>query len=178
MGGTETDRNYGKAAHRMIELEINKKLDVSSLDDGLLNAYSGWLKFRKDFPKYKPVTDGNGCSLIERPLYHKDLDYCGTPDLPLTDGKEIVLFDIKNSSGNAPHWGVQTVAYVPLILIAIGKNPTISNMLGIKRRLLRLDHSSPTYNILKCESISDWNVWLSALQIFKWKVSNGFSFDF
>jgi len=175
-GGTAGDMLYGKASHKMVELDLAGTLVDANLDPGLKNAYLGWKRFQKDFPKLRPCVDTEGKSLIERPMHNPEYDYSGTPDLPMTNGRTLYLLDLKNSACSAPHWGLQLVGYVPMVLREMGIKATQSAIMNVKRLVIRLSHLKPEYSFVKYDDPSDYNYWIVALNAYRWKVRNGFKF--
>lgn len=71
-------------------------------------------RFKEDFKHLKPLEDSDGKKLIEYPMYHSILQYCGTPDLIAGDEKTIYVIDWKTSTAELPYWKYQTAAYAEL----------------------------------------------------------------
>lgn len=105
---------FGVISHSMINLDLKNDLDTSSIPKILIPTFQQWEKFKADYKHLFPVEDAQGL-LAERPMYHDIYDYCGIPDLPLTDGSKIFLFDVKNSKHYQRYWDLQVVGYDALI---------------------------------------------------------------
>lgn len=68
----ETNQEWGKARHMVCQLYDEKDLDESTVSEDLKPALEAWKKFVNE-TKFEPM-------LIEQPLMHQTLRFCGTPD--------------------------------------------------------------------------------------------------
>lgn len=159
---------FGKHAHKMVQLDINNNLDENTLSEGLLNAFSGWRKFRKDNPQLIPMLDR-----IEKPSFHPLYLYAGTPDLVFYEVKkgyiEYYLFDIKTGC-YCPSYELQTAAYEGILKHWLKLRTSIP----FKRFILFLNDKSDSYTLQPLTDKTAWNAWLNTLGCYNWKKANGY----
>lgn len=85
--------------------------------------YEQFLRWRKDYAFLRPLRDSNGVPLIEYPMYHTILGYCGTGDLfaesvepcPARWRNTVWTLDWKTSVQEAAYWLGQTAGYEELL---------------------------------------------------------------
>lgn len=95
-------REFGKAAHKTVELYLLDDLEESTLDTPLAGCLAGFKAFEKDHPEFDLST-----AAIEKPAYHPKLKYAGTPDI---DGEDF-LIDLKSREFNPLTDPLQLSAY-------------------------------------------------------------------
>lgn len=101
---TPESRDRGHRVHRMVQLDIEGRLDVAALDDELLSYYEGWMEWRM-LANFKPI-------FVEQSVFHSALFYAGRMDLyGLLDGYP-ALPDIKTGVVDLLLAGPQTAGYV------------------------------------------------------------------
>ena len=99
----ENAANFGKAVHKLVELEEEGTLDADALDDKLvpvINAYREW----RATNGVLPYESAPACEI---PMAHVKLGYAGTPDL-IFDGLAVV--EIKTRKTNKLTDPIQTAA--------------------------------------------------------------------
>lgn len=96
----ENAANFGRAVHRMVELEESCSLDEDTLDDGLRKALEAYRVWRI----HAGLPDFPACEI---PMGHAKLGYAGTPD-QIYDGCAVV--EIKSRDVNPLTDPIQTAA--------------------------------------------------------------------
>lgn len=161
-------RRFGSHVHKMVQLDVNNNLDENTLSEGLLNAFLGWRKFRKDYPQLIPMLDR-----VEKASFHPVYLYAGTPDLPMYEQKknyiEYYLFDIKTGV-YCPSYELQTVAYEGILKHWMKLRPSIQ----FNRYILFLNDKAPEYRLQRLTDKTAWNAWLNTLGCYNWKKVNGY----
>ena len=87
---SEWHLNRGAATHRACELLDNASLDWLTVDPEILPRVQAWESFRRDTPQMKLVA-------CEERLAHSGLMFAGTVDRIFSDGKHLIVADLKNS---------------------------------------------------------------------------------
>jgi len=109
----EADREWyfqrGTFVHLAMELLLQDRLNWDTVDSRIIGYVRAGEKFIKD--------TGFKAICIERPLYHPDFDFCGTPDVTgsFRDGR-VVLPDWKSGIVTEPV-RYQTAAYAQLCMV-------------------------------------------------------------
>ena len=99
----ENAKQRGTAIHAMVDMYINKKLDIASLDVRLHGRLAAWIEFTN---LYKPKIIG-----CEKLVYSAKHGFAGTLDIVcLLEGK-LTLIDIKSSKAAASTAGLQLAGY-------------------------------------------------------------------
>ena len=135
----------GSAIHRALSLYIQGRLDEKSVDERIRQYVENGKKAIKDLSLVP--------TLVEVPLYHKTLNFAGTPDL-LSD---TILVDYKtNHSGNTP---IQLGGYILLLE---------DNKMNVKKAYeISLEgsmYSLVEFKVSRCKSL-----FISCLNIYNWK---------
>ena len=144
----ERARSFGKHVHAMIDLDNRGELDEEALDGELLLYLNQWRLFLRE--------SGFKVTASEQRIYHKIFKYAGTCDTLLGQGTSWVL-DIK--TGSMPKTvGAQLAAYQA----ALEPRP---------RRRLCLVLSNHNYRLHECKSLSDFALFTSCLNV--WRFVNG-----
>ena len=122
----------------------------------------------------KPYVDGYRRALTELQwlpvetefrIIHRELGYAGTFDrLFKTKQNELILVDIKRTANFPKTVGVQLKAYQEGYEAMTGKKIA-------KRYALKLDKND--FKVKQYKDKSDMNTFISALNIYKWRVNNG-----
>jgi len=155
----EPAQKFGTAVHKATELWDKETLDVSILSEPLVPYLNGWKKFLSDFNGIFIVPE-----FIEKSFISKKWGFRGTPDRIVLIDKKTILVDIKTSTGMYPSTSVQTAAYQILVEENTG--------LRIKERWGIQLNEQGEYKITPYTKISDRTVFLSALNLYKWKKEN------
>lgn len=127
---TEGGRERGKRVHQMVEMDLDRTLDVGALDDPTLEYYEQWQEFLQK-TGFEPI-------LCEQPVYSKSSDVAGTLDLFGTLQGHPALIDIKTGLVTDLA-GPQTAGYKQLAMM-LGLIPvnTRRYVLDLKRTRWRL----------------------------------------
>lgn len=148
----EAAADFGRNVHSMCELFDLGVLDEATLDPELVPYLDGYKQFLFDM---KPQW-----TLIETPVASAKIGYAGTQDRYGLIGKTTWEIDIKSSAVAPKTAGPQTAAY----------NEGLNETYGLrakKRGCLLLKKQD--YVLIPLNDISDWSVFLSCLNIVKWK---------
>lgn len=143
----------GTAAHKATELFDEDNLDESSVHPAIIPYLDAWKKFR-DETKIEILSS-------EAKVFYQKYGYAGTYDrIALLYGSPC-LIDIKCTSVLGPHVGTQLAAYKE------AHNATndfqVSNRFAVQLR------PDGTYRLQEYKDRTDFPVFLSCLQIYKWK---------
>ncbi|HOQ82481.1 MAG TPA: hypothetical protein PLL89_05415 [bacterium] len=135
----------GNAIHKALALYLQGKLNENSVDERIRQYVENGKKAIKDISLVP--------TLVEVMLYHKTLNFAGTPDL-LSD---TILVDYKtNHSGNTP---IQLGGYILLLE---------DNKMNVKKAyeisLEGQTYSLVEYKVSRCKSL-----FISVLNIYNWK---------
>lgn len=148
----EKAKKFGTATHITTELEDKGQLDYNSLSAPLIPYLNAWKKFKEEH-SFIPID-------IEKKFFCSLYGYCGTIDrIGTADGRKIIL-DIKTSTTMSPATAIQTAAY------ALGINEPKTERWGVQ---LKADE---TYSITPYTDAGDFALFLSALNIWRWKNKN------
>ncbi|MGH9644778.1 MAG: hypothetical protein ACRD3Q_20435 [Terriglobales bacterium] len=155
---------FGRHVHIACHLHSMGRLDECSLDPALVPYVAGYKKFLRDT-----------CAVVcesERLVHHSRLGYAGTLDFTAMWGRNGLanLVDIKSSAVVPRSVGPQTAAYREAL---IDQSP--QRLVSKTRYCLHLKpngdyrlHALTNYSV-------DWQIFLSALNIYQWNLSNGSS---
>lgn len=146
-------QDFGRAVHKGCQLWDLNDLDIGILSGPLLPYLESWKKFKVDYGIVSFVG-------IETMIHSAKWGYCGTLDRVWDTGRKIILADIKTGTGKNIGAGPQTAAY----------KESWQEMTGFKvaeRWEIILSEEGYKVNVLK--EPSDWTVFLSCLNIWKWK---------
>jgi len=154
----------GTAVHKATELYDMGVLDWATVDDEVLGYLEGYIKFIDD---YKPEIIS-----IEERMYHDKLGYAGTPDRFYVIKGSLACVDLKSSFKLMPATAPQTAAYVEL------KNQGLKSTDKIKKRYgLRLSKDG-NYELKEYKSPTDFSLFISCLNVVRWKQEHNKNFDF
>ena len=157
MGQMPDDPFYmqrGTAVHLVCQLHDEGDLDINTVDPQIMGYYAGYRAFLADHGYHcKPV--------IETPIGNGS--YAGTPDRILMDRPRAV-YDIK-SGAHIPCHALQLAAYVNLL-----EDPFSYSRYGL---YLTEDGKYSIKEFPKAEYVSDLGVFLSALNVYLWRVRHG-----
>lgn len=151
---TKEGRDAGKATHMAIHYYAEDDLDYSTLAEETKPRLDAYIKFCQEM-NFKP-------NLIEQPLYSGKYFYCGTPDQVQLD---FAVVDFKNGPHLRQH-ALQLASYAFML-----PNPLLYERWGVH---LREDGKYGIEVYKKQQLTSDFNVFLSCLNIVNWR-KNGSS---
>jgi hypothetical protein len=135
----------GNAIHKALALYIQGKLNENSIDERIQAYVENGKKAIKDLHLIP--------TLIETPLYHKTLNFAGTPDL-LSD---TILIDWKtNHSDNSE---IQLGGYILLLE---------DNKMNVKKAY-EISLEGQTYSICEYKVSRCKSLFISVLNIYNWK---------
>lgn len=146
---TPAGREAGKATHTAIYYEAQNDLNYASLAEETKPRLEAYQKFCLDMG-FKPT-------LLEQPLYHPTLLYCGTPDQAEIDR---CVADFKNGP-HLPQHALQLAAYAFML-----PNPWRYERWGVH---LRADGKYDIQPYPKQTITSDFNIFQSCLNTFNWR---------
>lgn len=150
-------RDLGKFVHEATEyVDMGAEVPYYPGADGYIQAYR---KFKNDY-NFEPIE-------AELQIFHKTLRYAGTIDrvglirsnLAIIDFKTVATIDLCSV-------GPQTAAYEEAYKL----------MTGIKKRLPRYTlqlKPDGTYKFVQCKDKEDFQAFLSALNIYRWREKHG-----
>jgi len=160
----EFKRQIGRATHYAIQLYETGELDLDSVDDQVMPYLEGWIKLKADMPGR--VVAG------EQIVYHKKYRYAGRLDLNYLLDRDHSLWqwDIKCTYQMEPATALQTAAYTEA---ANHMNPDLQPI--TKRAGVQLcpDGSYVFYPYTKPEHRTDFNIFLNALNCYRWLMNHG-----
>jgi hypothetical protein len=154
----ESDRDFGKAGHRVTELWDKRTLDIKTISEPLIPYLNGYKKFLKDF-KVKVIPEW-----IETPTYSFIWKYGVKPDRVVEINGKLTVYEIKFSTSMIPATRIQTAAQK----IAIEEQ----TKLKIKQRMA-VQILPDDYKISEYTKLSDERIWLSAVILNQFKKENG-----
>lgn len=144
----------GTAVHLVCQLHDEGDLDESTIDPQILGYYEAYKDFLGDYGYHsKPI--------IETPIGNGF--YAGTPDRIITERPRAV-WDIKTGV-HMPWHALQGAAYVNMM-----EDPFSYSRYGL---YLTDEGKYSIKEFPKSEYVSDLNVFLSALNIYKWRRNHG-----
>lgn len=152
----EAARVFGQHVHAACDLHNRGELDWSNLDPALVPYLEAWRRFLAD----------SGVIVIasEMRVVHEALGYAGSPDCVLAWGERVVIPDIKSTALVPPTVGAQTAAYARAYqAMHEGKEPG--------RYCIHLLPDG-SYKAYPRRDPADWSLFVSCLNIFKWKERN------
>ena len=137
----------GSAVHKAILYSIQSDLEKKNLHPIVAPYFEAWEKFVNDF-SFEPIKE-----LCEKPQYHPDYFYAGTPDAIGHSKGRPWLVEVK--TGDFKTAGYQTAAQ---------ENFPEIKRLFVQRFVLKLNNDS-TYKLIRQTDESDFEVFKSALNI-------------
>ena len=143
---------FGTNVHLACHLLNQGVLDEDALDPALVPYLTGWRTFLSDV---SGVVIGSEVRVINR-----QLRYAGTLDSLVRIKGVTELVDIKATAAIPRTVGPQTAAYAQ----ALGEP-------RIKRRVVQLRRDG-TYSTERLNESTDWNLFLSALNVHNWRHRN------
>jgi hypothetical protein len=154
----ENARRRGTAVHLATEEYDTGRLDIAALPDSVLPYVVAWKRFRKDA--------GVEILKIEHRGYHEDYRYAGTVDRVVRwpDGA-VGIVDIKTTAAISKVDALQTAAYAA---IEEQDGTTITRRHTIQLR------KDGTYRLQPWTGKRDFAVFLSALTLHNWRLTNGY----
>jgi hypothetical protein len=151
----EAARSFGEHVHKACDLFNRGELEWSTLDLALIPCVEAWKGFIED----------SGAIVIasELPVVHEKLGYAGMPDCVLAWGNRVVIPDIKATAIVPRTVGIQTAAYAKAYYAMHGgKEP--------ERYCIHLKDGK--YTTHPRREPGDWSMFLSCLNIWKYKEKN------
>lgn len=148
--------NFGTAVHRACELNDQDNLDHDSLSEHLVPYLIAWQNF---------ISDTGFVSMeSEKPIASKKWGFAGTPDRVGILKKLLAIVDIKTNAVMRPECALQTAGY------KIGYEEMTGQK--IKKRLAVHLKPDGKYSLHIYPNPIDEAVFLSAVNIYRWKQSN------
>jgi hypothetical protein len=154
---TEESRNRGTYIHTATAL-FDKGVAIPGLRDEMTGYLAAWARFREE-TGFVPVE-------IETPHLDELYWYAGTPDrfgywdVQLSHQKRELVLDIK-SGDDLPSYALQTAAYRRFYPKS-----------GFDRAGVHL-RKNGTYKVAYHTDVKDWDMFVSALNVYKWKETHG-----
>jgi hypothetical protein len=141
---------FGTAVHQ--SCEYSDRGTLGDVDDAVLPYLEAWRLFVMTY----------GATVIENEklMFSEKYGFAGTIDRVLSIGKAETLVDIKTATVISPTWDIQTAAYN--LLRPCKARWTVK---------LEPDERVP-YRIIEHKCATDAAVFLSALQIYRWKMQH------
>lgn len=156
----------GRLVHQACHYDDQGDLDETTLDPALVPYVHAWRRFREDHD-VQPMA-----ALVERPLAHEVLRYCGTPDCPATmggmRGKPVVI-DRKVVAQVQPATGLQLSAYRMLLNTVADTFPTAVGFSTAGRLAVNL-HDDGSYTTVWFTEPDDDRTWLALLKGYHWRL--------
>lgn len=134
----EAAGHNGTAVHVMAQLEFANELDENNLDAGLVDYLHALRKWKEDDQNSTPIN-------IEQSLFHKRLEYAGTPDLVYED----MIVDIKTRQVKHDRDAMQLIAYAKMLE---------SQKIGLKNKRLYVLYLKKNGSYI-FQRIQDQNSW-------------------
>jgi hypothetical protein len=150
-------QHRGTAVHLACELDDKGDLVEESVHEKIRPYLEAYRKFR-NVTGFQP-------HVIERQVHHDGQMYAGTLDRVGMMKEDRVLIDIKTSESASPSWGLQTAAYMEAY--------ELETMEGIDRRYALQLKRDGSYSLVPHTDQMDWPVFLSALNLYKWRMKHG-----
>lgn len=151
-------RDRGTRVHQICELWDNANLSLIGMDQEDEDYLKQWKKF-------KLKNDIKSFEANEERIYSPTHLYGGTPDRLFLKGNQFTIFDIKTGVRLKSH-GYQMAAYARIVR----EKRKFPHSKKIKRVGVYLKPNG--FETLEYRDRSDWNVFLSALNIYKIKKEN------
>ncbi|MDD5086069.1 MAG: hypothetical protein PHE61_08600 [Candidatus Omnitrophica bacterium] len=153
----EAARLFGSAVHKACELWDKSTLDESILSKPLVPYLDAWKKFVREM---QPVVN---TEWIERPICSYQHRFGTIPDRVWTINNKLTVLEIKSTSTMQKAVGIQLAGQA----IAIKEN------LGpVKQRWAVQLKDNGTYQIYTYESRADETIFISCLNVWRWKREN------
>jgi hypothetical protein len=149
---TKEGRDAGTAMHAAIQYYAENDLDYESLAEETKPLLDSYIKFCEE-TQFTP-------DLIEQPIYHQTLMYCGMPD-QVQMGRCVVDF---KKGQHLPTHSLQLAAYSNML-----PNPFIYERWTVQ--LMPGRYKMAVYP--KQEFAADLNVFMSCLNIHNWRKNHG-----
>lgn len=152
---------FGKVVHRACELDDRGTLDEGSLTQNVVPYVDGWRLFKKDYNIGKKEIFLNEEKLISV-MYGNS--FAGTIDRVIFD----MIIDIKTSASHNPLTPIQLSGYELLYNENYPDYPA-------RKRLEILLKRNGTYSPLKHTDSFDMNMFMSALNVYNFKMVHGYA---
>ncbi len=149
--------DFGTNVHLAVHLINTGRLDRASLDDALAPYVAGWDAFLRD--------SGAVVVASEVRVMHPGLRYAGTMDSAIRMKRRtrttVHALDVKTSATVPRTCALQTAAYREAYALV---RPDLS-----KTRYCCHLRRDGTYRLIPYESPGDWNTFVSALNVHRWR---------
>lgn len=154
----EASWKFGTAVHKACELWDRGNLNVDTLSTPLIPYLEAWKKFKADYKI-------NEFLAIEEKMVSVVWKFAGTPDrLWQPNQKFIDILDIKTSDEMYPSIAIQEAGY--------GILTEETHKLKIRNRWAIQLKNDTTYKVEQFKNLSDKTIFLSALNVCRWKKEN------
>jgi hypothetical protein len=153
----EAARLFGQACHRLTELYDLETLDMVTVNTPLIPYLTAWQKFRADF---KVVIYP---SWIEKPICSYKYQFGTIPDRICSIGNKVTLVEVKSTATIQPAVGIQLAGQEIAVEENYGK---------VRQRIAVQLKSDGTYSIKEFKNPSDKSIFISALNLWRWREEN------
>ena len=147
----------GTKVHQATELYDEGDLDEDALHEALWGYVAAWKLFRDD--------TGVEIKAIETIVYSARYGYAGKIDRLVNLNGEDGVLDIKCVAQISPVTALQTVGYAEAL--RTDRRQKVLNRYALQLR------EDGTYRLKRYKSRADLGVFLSALNLYNWRLSNG-----
>jgi hypothetical protein len=162
----EYARELGTIVHETTELYDRNDLDAQSVDPVVEPYLEAWIKFRRE---QQPQI-----LAIEQTVFHPLYGYAGMFDRGARLFDEKALLDIKTSSAlDLALVGPQLAAYLEAINDELRRSPLGPKEERYTRRYGIQLREDGTYRLVECKDPADLAVFLSCLNIQRWRQKHG-----
>lgn len=153
----EAARQFGSAVHKACELWDKSTLDESTLSAPLVPYLTAWKKFIADF---NPVIN---TEWIEKPICSYQHCFGTIPDRVWSINNKLTVIEIKSTATMQKAVGIQLAGQCIAIAENLGK---------VRQRWAVQLKPDGTYQLHVYDNRADELVFVSALNIFRWKREN------
>ena len=153
----EAARLFGQAVHRATELYDMESLDMATVNEPLIPYLEAWKKFRADF---KVVIYP---SWIEKPICSYKYQFGTIPDRICSIGNKVTLIEVKS-----------TATIQKAVAIQMGGQEIVveENYGKVRQRIAVQLKPDGTYRIEEFKNPTDKTVFISALNVWRWRKEN------
>jgi hypothetical protein len=160
-------RNFGTAVHFGCELDDTDDIKKYHIDDAIMHCIQQWRKLKQNI--LKTVSDEDPDETIIEKTFAASYGYAGKPDRVYAWVKSglAVVIDLKTGV-DAQGGDIQTAGYAELF-----KANSKIKFKKVRRFIVHLIHDEPEGKIEECKDRNDWNIFLSALNTYKYRQKKG-----
>jgi hypothetical protein len=151
----EWKSGLGKSVHKATELDDLGVVDNYNLDPRTLPFLEAYRRFKRE--------SGFQGVLLEEKICNPTYQYTGTLDRVGVINGKYSLIDFKTGITDPKVVGPQTAAYVEGVCFKYRELKTIRNRYALKL------NKDATYKLIKLDNKMDFQIFLNALNLYKWK---------